>query len=273
LSQSTVSHRLKVLEHELDSPLVERHRGERSISLTPFGEEFVTMADRWTTLYRETHQMKSHNQRLSLAIGAVNSVNTYILPPLYLALRQHPTPISLRVCCHHSWELYNLIERREIDVAFTLQEFRVPTIVVEPFFTERIVVLRMVDDQTQSAGTVSPEELNPEDELFISWGPTYTIWHDRMWDPLCSSRLVLDTASMIPTLLTEPKHWALVPASVARALMGSGGYRTQELAGEKPTRTCYMLSHKYKRPSTVKALAILNELTQSIVKPLLENHE
>ena len=45
LSQPTVSHRLKSLEDELNTKLVVRKKGHKTIELTPKGEEFISKMD------------------------------------------------------------------------------------------------------------------------------------------------------------------------------------------------------------------------------------
>ena len=61
LSQPTVSHRLKNLEEELQIRLITRKKGYKSIELTEKGEEFIPIAERWISLWREM-QMLRHGQ-------------------------------------------------------------------------------------------------------------------------------------------------------------------------------------------------------------------
>lgn len=43
VSQSTVSHRLKSLEQEINTVLIEHKKGHKTITLTPKGEEFISI--------------------------------------------------------------------------------------------------------------------------------------------------------------------------------------------------------------------------------------
>ena len=135
LSQSSVSHRLKNLEQELDLILVERGKGLKTITLTPAGEDFILVAEKWIQLLLETQSLKSRT-RLSLSIGAVDSVNTYLLPNLYhQIICQRPT-MRLHIYTQNSTELYDLIEQRRIDIALVLHERIIKNIEVSPFFAE-----------------------------------------------------------------------------------------------------------------------------------------
>src|SRR5579872_209674 len=72
-SQSTVSHRLQNLEAGLGVRLLERSPGQRGITLTAHGTEFLRIAEKWELL---AHEMASvgHRRRDSLAIGAPDSL-------------------------------------------------------------------------------------------------------------------------------------------------------------------------------------------------------
>lgn len=88
ISQSTLSHRLAKLESDVGVNLIERGRGIRSLSLTADGQEFLLLAKRWEGLLLETKQIRSRKKPISLSIGAVDSINSYVLPPVYRALSE-----------------------------------------------------------------------------------------------------------------------------------------------------------------------------------------
>ena len=51
LSQPTISHRLKMLEKELDFPLIVRSKGLKQIELTTEGADFIPIAQRMVSLW------------------------------------------------------------------------------------------------------------------------------------------------------------------------------------------------------------------------------
>jgi DNA-binding transcriptional LysR family regulator len=271
LTQATISHRLKTLERELGTTLIERHKGERTISLTPFGEDFVPLAERLDTLLQEINHLASGNSRLALTVGAVDSINVYILPPVYRALTNYSPSVTLQVRTHQSWELYKLAESREIDVGFTLREMFVPNVVSEPFFCEKMTVMKLAAPENQPNRLISPDDLDPANELYLNYGQNFQTWHDRHWDPFCPGRITIDTVGVKISLFTNPEQWTIVPFSVARQFLSSGKFITQQLMDPPPDRICYMISHRVKRPSTIQALSILKSYTNSIIIPSL-NH-
>ena len=69
LSQPTVSHRLKSLEEELEVNLITRKKGYKQIELTARGEEFIPIAERWVSIWREMQLLKHREDKLFLTVG------------------------------------------------------------------------------------------------------------------------------------------------------------------------------------------------------------
>ena len=259
LTQATISYRLKTLEQELGATLIERSKGVQALTLTPFGENFVTIAERWSSLKREIEIMQAGGPQLSLSVAGSNSINTYVLPPLYCALSQHAPRMRLRFRTQHSAELYDTIERREVDVAFVKMERTVPNILVEPFFVDEMVLIRVAAPDIFEMKPAHPVDLNCEHEIYMNWSPAYQLWHDRWWDPFAPARIPVDTAGLIFSLMQDAKQWSIVPKSVAAAFVKSGRFVIQELLESPPARTCYKLTHKHPKPTVSKSLDILNK--------------
>ncbi len=258
LAQSTVSKRLKDLEVELGTALVERGQGSKSIRLTPAGEEFLDIAQRWSLLWTQAQGLKSDQHKLSLTIGSLDSINYALFPKLYHLLCQHQPKLRLSVTTSHSSDLYDLIERRQVDVAFTLIERSQPTILVEQCYSEPMVVLRPASAQQLSPSVLHPHDLDSNNELFLSAGPSYKIWHDQWWTPLNSKCIRLDNAQLIFSFLYSDQQWAIVPLSVAKMAKSKGNFNIFTLAEPPPERIIYKITHKYPKSSTISSLEILD---------------
>ncbi|MHC1759999.1 MAG: LysR family transcriptional regulator [Negativicutes bacterium] len=259
LTQATVSYRLKILEQEMGSILIERRKGIQKVSLTPFGESFVTLAERWNALKQDTEKLQVSGPQLILSIGGSNSLNTYVLPPLYRALIQHMPRIQLQFRTQHSVELWNTLELREIDVAFVKMERTVPNITVEPFFVDEAVLIRPATSETGELEPIHPTDLNSQYEIYWNWGPSFQLWHDRWWDPIRSSYIPVDIAGLIFSLMHDSRQWSVVPKSVAKAFVKSGQFVIQQLLDPPPERVCYKITHKHPKPTVKKSLDILNQ--------------
>lgn len=268
LSQSAVSKRLKLLEQETALPLFERVRGNKTFRLTPAGEQFVDMAERWVSIWRETQALAFGRPALSLSIGTLDSLSYNFLPTLYQTLSRHEPKLNLKVVTSHSLELYDLVDRREVDVAFSLLRLEQPNIVVEKFLTESMVGIRLASDEGETVDCVHPAELATEDELYVDWGPVFQLWHDQWWASCCPGRIFLDTAHLIFSFFSHARQWAIVPLSVANKAMQTGKYRMFRFSEGQPDRVCYKLTHKYPKPGAAESLKIFERHLQQLPQTL-----
>lgn len=264
LSQATVSYRLKTLEQEMGGLLVERKKGAPKIRLTPKGENFFSIAERWDALWRETQILQSSGPQLSLAISAAESISHFVLPPLYRMLNQHYPPIRLQIRTQHTQEAFDSIERREMDVAFVVREIVSPSIITKPFFAEDMMLLRLAGPERRSGDIVDIKELEPQNEIYIIWNKEFQFKHDQWWDPVCPSRIHLDTAALLPAFMKDGKQWTIVPASVGENVMRLGQFVLQKLSEPVPPRVCYKATHKFPNQALTGTLRILDQYLQDI---------
>lgn len=265
LAQTTVSQRLKVLEQEMGITLIERGKGVKRIRLTLAGEEFFKLAEQWSFISREAKILQSQGPRLSLTVGSVDSLNTFVLPSVYRDLSKHQPAIKLEIRTSHSIDLYAEVEKRQVDVAFVLRERVHPDVQVVKCFTTPMVVLRLATTAEPAATTIHPTELDPKYELFMPWGQVFQTWHDHWWDPLSPSRIKLDSTHLLLSLLQDPLQWAIVPLWVATAVLQRGKYHVCRLTEPPPNYTCYKLTHRKPTSINLQALEILSHYFQLTV--------
>jgi len=269
LAQSTVSKRLKVLEKKVGSPLIERGKGIKSIQLTSTGELFLDYAERWASMCREMNSLQSGGSKLALSIGALDSIINSFFPQLYAKLSHHQPQIHLKVITSHSLDLYDLIEQRQVDVAFSLLERTHQGVHVEKCFTETMVVLRTASFHQSPARVYHPNELDSNFELYVRWGPTYQLWHDQWWTP-SHSQVHLDSVQLIVSLLRDDHSWAIVPLSIAKKALSQGIFSVSYLSEIPPHRVCYKLTHKYPKATTVESLKIFDHYLSTILQSTFE---
>ena len=89
ISQSSLSIRLRTLEKEVGCPLFFRHKGSREMVLTEEGKRFYQLSLQYQDIVRS--MLAIGNRKSSLRLSALNSVSTYLLPPVYEQfMRDHP---------------------------------------------------------------------------------------------------------------------------------------------------------------------------------------
>ncbi|MDR3560932.1 MAG: LysR family transcriptional regulator [Negativicutes bacterium] len=258
LSQSTLSNRLAELERELGMTLIDRGRGLRSLVLTDCGKEFLLVAKRWEDLLQDTKRIQSRTNDLTLAIGAVDTIHTFVLPPLYQSLRDNAEKLKLRVRTHNSTELYFQVDRGELDVAFPLQDLPMRNIVVQKFYAEPRVVVRRELSPGECNKQIDPASLDPALEIFFEADPVFQRWYERWLGGRDYPVMQVDTAQLLLPLLNQLGAWSIVPFCMAQKFAASGTFSYYRLEDPPPERICYKIHTKNPRTSVGKSLAILD---------------
>lgn len=264
LAQSTLSKRIQVLEQEVGVPLIERGKGIKTIHLTPTGEHFVGLAERWISLSREMNILQSSAPALTLSIGVIDSVINSFFSSLCDRLQQHQQDCRLKITTSHSSDLYALVEQRQVDVAFSLLEQNHQSVAVSKCLAEPYVILRTAAFTANPPHLYQAADLNPNHELYVRWGPTFQLWHDAQWAPN-KNRIQLDTAQLIIHLLRNDNFWSIVPLSVAKNALHRGDFSISQLADPPPERIVYKLTHKYPKASTVESLKVFDRCLQAVL--------
>ena len=257
IAQTTVSQRLKTLEQDFNTPLIERGKGIREVRLTPAGEELLRIAEQWDILSKATKRLQSQGPHMSLSIGSVDSVNSFILPKVYQAVTSHNPVIKLQIHTSHTVDLYSEVENRQVDIGFVLRKLYQPNVYLKKYFSIPMVVLRSSSSSVKEIKTIHPSILNAEHELYMPWGQeNFRTWHDFWWPPLVTPQVKLDNARILLGLLQSPEQWALVPMNIANASLTLGNYSIFRLTDPPPDYTCYMLSHVNVKPTSLTARVI-----------------
>jgi DNA-binding transcriptional LysR family regulator len=261
VTQATISYRLKTLEHLMGKTLIERNKGAHKVSLTIFGGSFINVAERWRVLQLETDALRSGSPELHLSIGGSMSLNRYLLSPVFQALSRHIPEIQLRLRTEHSCELYNCVERREVDVAFVKRKLPVPNVEIETFYIDEMVLVRPITPENIETKMVHPKDLRCEYELYINstgWGSAYQTWHNRWWGTGSSARIKIDTTGMIFPMMQDSRQWAIAPKTIATAFIKLGQCVIQQLSDSPPSMVYYKIIHKCPKTTTIESLKILN---------------
>jgi len=170
LSQSTVSHHLKELEEEMGAPLIERYKGRKNVTLTNFGEKFLPLAFRWQEIRDEMDLAKNRSFGCSLSIGGLDSVKNHVLLPFFRKLLMHKPQVQFKLFTGSSTNLYECVAKREIDMAFVQLELQSTYVRTDPFYEEKLLLIKECNETADDDDIIETESLNPQRELQIDWG-------------------------------------------------------------------------------------------------------
>ncbi len=242
ISQSVISTRLKSLEEELGYELFHRARGIREIELTRPGREFVSVATRMHNLYAEAELLRLQT-RYSLSIAAPESVYYDFLELLMQRIFRNNPELRLSVMMKDSSEVYDLMEKGQIDFGFASYESSHSNIKHDPVFSQDECLVFGSDAPAEDR--ISPADLDPEKEIRLTGGNFSNVaqWRDVWFAGQDRCRVMVNSPHMIVKFLGETGSWAILPLATARMLSELYGIRICELTDAPESRKIYLLRH------------------------------
>lgn len=264
VSQPTVSHRLKLLEDELQVSLLVRKKGYKKVELTPKGEEFLPIAERWLSLMKETMMLQNTGEEMCLSIGCTDTLNSCIFNDLYRTiLNDQELSLKLNISTHYSQNIYELLETRTIDVGFVYHHLHYKNIISEPILREKMYIVQEGEGAIRK-NKVRLEELDPKMEVSFMWETNYQIWHEQMISKGQRNFLEVDIYSLLAEFLKDEGRWAIVPVTVANRLKSHHEVFVSEIADKRqpPERITYMIRNKDMSEPKRKMLDIFEEQIQ-----------
>ncbi|MBQ7221120.1 MAG: LysR family transcriptional regulator [Synergistaceae bacterium] len=264
VSQSTVSSRIQMLEDELGTPLLIRHKGQRNIELTSYGQAFLPLASQWSSVFRDSRNLKTLANIHTLSIASVDAINNYTFVPLFTRVIDSQPNIRLQIRTHHSDEIHGLISNRTADIGFVFSRSPYPDIISRPVYRELMYLICRKDSPYYDG--ISPEELAPEHEIYLHWGLDFQQWHNRFFSPDRYPVVSVNTGSMLQHYLDAPMRWAVAPLSVVRAIAHRTNLTYHTLSEPPAPRICYMLTNRYPNSRRLEAInTFTSELEEFII--------
>lgn len=263
VSQSTISSRIQALETELGVPLLLRQKGQRRVELTPYGESFISLAGQWAALWKDTQNMKSMAAVQTLRIAMIDVVNDYTFVPLFKSHMRKYSNIRLSLNTFHSHDLDPLIQAHTMDIGIGFRPSHYPDVVTRPIYKEAVYLVCSKDSPYYDG--ISPTELNPEKEIFLSWGPDFQQWHDSYWGSEVHPLLAVNNGALMRHYLDVEGSWALAPDSVVKKLCSLGNLTSHSLSDGPPPRVIYQLTNRHPGAARQQAIEIFNEELRAFI--------
>ena len=242
-SQSTISHRLQVLESYLGVKLFERQKGVKSVSLTPYGEKFYALAHQWLDLDDNMRNLYKTTPYRKINIGGLDSVYKYLLFPILPQIKKNLPLLPMECFSHHSQEIYRRLSSRALDVGFAFFPIQYSDLHAVPVFREPIMMISLPGSD-YAEGVIHPHELDKADEIYFSWDSNLAQWHEEWWPRYIPPFVKVDSATLLVNFMCHSKSWALCPASLATSLRAEYGMKVHSFAVPPPDRVCYMLTRR-----------------------------
>ena len=245
ITQPTLTNRIQSLETEVGAQLFHRKKGVRHIELTEAGQRFLPLAYRWQALLDETRGVAETASREFLRIGAVFSSNQYILPAAYRRFLRRKLPVALWVQTLRGsgYDGAQTVARRELEMALMDGDgFFHPQLDVRPLCREETMVA--CSPNSPYGAVVSPKELDPANEIVVSWRKGVQDWRDHWFGLTTKPILYADSMQVVDSFLGNEMMWAIVPATAAQALEKEGKARICRCTDPPPDRMSYLVTRR-----------------------------
>ncbi len=268
ITQSALSKRIKNLEESLGVDLFSRGKGQKGVELTQAGVAFMELAQRWQGLWQDMRSLRGRELlgQQALNIGVLDSIQPLTVHLSHM-LYARDRAMRIRFHVRHSSEMYDEIDKRVVDVGFSLLERQMPSVRRKRLFSEPFVALCAGEHPAGGKGVLRPEDLDPDTELYTAWwSPGYLAWHERHWDLRRSKRLCTNSVHLQMSFLGTLGQWVIMPYSVARQAVEKGSFSMYRLDPEPPPRVCYLLTHGQPRAGIKDALDMFGQCLDATLR-------
>jgi len=263
INQSSLSTRLRTLERELGCVLFSRSKGRRNLTLTPEGQRLLPLARQYRELEQQMHTVcRPASTDGTLRISSLNSIGSYLLPPVYQRFSGCWPEIRLEIEDFYTPEARKALERDELDLAFSTLGDSSELIAAIAFLSEPMVFL--CAEKSDYPDPVSVEDLSPAHAVYSYWSNELDQWHRTVFGAEAEPQVRLELMSQIRLFTSRPQAWAVVPLSVADALQDAPDLRRCRTAFAIPDRLIYILCRRAARtaPCITRFLECLHAVLQ-----------
>ncbi|QPC80520.1 LysR family transcriptional regulator [Phototrophicus methaneseepsis] len=170
ISQPAISKRVQELEQSLGVALLDR--SGRNVQLTEAGQILYRYGKQIFAAERAAESALAQLndlQRGHLAVGASNTIGTYLLPALLGRFHDQYPGIELSMEIGNTHQMIEELRHKPLDVAFVEAPVTGPDLNVIPWRTDQLVVIAPIDHPLAAQDRVSLERLSQE--VFIMREP------------------------------------------------------------------------------------------------------
>ena len=258
VSQSTVSHRLKLLEDSLGHPLVYRGRGKRVATLTEHGKSFLPIAEKWLSLWQETEQFRTEAPRQHLRIACVGSLTTGLLSEFFMDFSARNSNIHLSLQVLGTDEIYSQMNQSRLDIGIVLSNLPLQSLQIRPLLSEKMFCIcsnAMYPNKRQ----IDPTLLDPNQEILLDWGVEFRLWHDFRFPTTLDPQMEVNDVVLIREALQSFQCWSIVPETIANLFVSQGICCCLTMKNPPPDRVSYVLTPAMPAHGSAELIRVFQE--------------
>lgn len=181
IAQPAVSVAIRKLEAELELQLFQRH--DRKVSLTAEGERLWVHAQRILQAADDARLEMQELKGLSkgaVRVGITGMMGSYYFPPILMAFRHRYPHLSLQVIEGGTWQLQQMLEQAELDLAVIVCEFLPTELEARVILREEMRVVVACEHPLAQQTTVSIKDFFKEELVLFRKGYFHRKLVDRL---------------------------------------------------------------------------------------------
>lgn len=256
IGQSSLSIRLKTLEKEIGCPLFYRSKGSYEMVLTEEGKRFYQLSLQYQEIVRNMRAIGTKKSRLR--VSAINSVATYLLPPVCDQFMKEQPGVHLEIQDMTMTVACQKLIQGETNLAFTTEAPNSQQIKTEVVLREPMVLI--CSAESGYPGKIELRALPIAHEVYVEWDRGFADWHRNVWGADAVPQIQLEIMGQLQMFVVKKNVWAVVPLSVADGLLAAG---IRRLVPDipLPDREIYALQ---KRGAGIEAAQIFLNMTRHL---------
>lgn len=257
VAQSTVSSRLKGLEHELGKELFKRTN--TGVELTPSGLIFLPYAKRIIELFDESQkELALDNQYADrLVLGGPSSAWNYIYREVLSDFSISNQHVSLELKTHSSENTISKVLDRVIDVGVSYTKPTHPNLIVHKHIEDHYKFV----SRCQLNRAIGIDDLNSQRFILNNWGDSFLEWFKELTGTDYLPSLAMNQTAIVVKMLEEHDYFSLLPSRIVQTFIKDEKLLYLESDFEMPLHNIYIFTSKNRKKEAIvkKILDALKE--------------
>lgn len=207
VAQPAVSMAIRKLESELNLSLF--HRQDRKVNLTDEGRRLLLHAERILTALTDAEHEMDELRGLGtgeVRVGIPSMLGSYYFPPILMAFRHRHPSLNLSVIEAGTWQLRQMLEAGELDLAVIVSEFLPPELEARVFLTEEMRVTVAKDHPFAGRQSIDPQTFFDQELVMFQEGYFHRKIVDRLAREAGRTPNIVFQTNLIPLIKSIVKQ-------------------------------------------------------------------
>ncbi|ROQ23365.1 LysR family transcriptional regulator [Gallaecimonas pentaromativorans] len=207
VAQPAVSMAIRKLESELNLSLF--HRQDRKVTLTDEGRRLLPHAERILTALTDAEHEMDELRGLGtgeVRVGIPSMLGSYYFPPILMAFRHRHPSLNLSVIEAGTWQLRQMLEAGELDLAVIVSEFLPPELEARVFLTEEMRVTVAKDHPFAGRQSIDPQTFFDQELVMFQEGYFHRKIVDRLAREAGRTPNIVFQTNLIPLIKSIVKQ-------------------------------------------------------------------